>query len=59
MPRRGAAPRRDITSDPVYDSTLVTQFINKVLRRGKRSVAERIVYQAMDLVGERTGWRAP
>ena len=55
MPRRGAAPRRDIAPDPVYDSTLVTQFINKVLRRGKRSVAERIVYQAMDMVGERTG----
>ncbi|WP_419930694.1 30S ribosomal protein S7 [Candidatus Poriferisodalis sp.] len=55
MPRRGAAPRRDIAPDPVYDSTLVTQFINKVLRRGKRSLAEHIVYQAMDLVGERTG----
>ena len=37
MPRRGAAPRRELAADPVYDSTLVTQVINKVLQRGKRA----------------------
>jgi len=41
--------------DPVYDSILVTQFVNKVLQRGKRSLAERIVYDALSTVGERTG----
>jgi len=38
MPRRGAAPRRQLAADPVYDSTLVTQVINKVLQRGKRAI---------------------
>ena len=55
MPRRGAAPRRELAADPVYDSTLVTQVINKVLQRGKRGKAERIVYDALDMVSEKTG----
>ena len=52
MPRRGAAPRRELAADPVYDSTLVTQVITKVLQRGKRGKAERIVYDALDMVAE-------
>ena len=55
MPRRGPPQRRDLPPDPVYDSVLVTQFVNKVLQRGKRSLAERIVYDALTTVGERTG----
>ncbi|MCY3805844.1 MAG: 30S ribosomal protein S7 [bacterium] len=55
MPRRGPPPRREMRPDPVYDSVLVTQFVNKVLQRGKRSLAERIVYDALSTVGERTG----
>ena len=55
MPRRGPPQRRELPPDPVYDSVLVTQFVNKVLQRGKRSIAERIVYDALDTVGERTG----
>ena len=55
MPRRGPPQRRELPPDPVYDSVLVTQFVNKVLQRGKRSIAERIVYGALDTVGERTG----
>jgi small subunit ribosomal protein S7 len=55
MPRKGPAPRRELTADPVYRSVLVTQFVNKVLSRGKRSLAERIVYEALDLVRERSG----
>ena len=58
MPRRGAAPRRELAADPVYDSTLVTQVINKVLQRGKRGKAERIVYDALDMVSEKTGGEA-
>jgi small subunit ribosomal protein S7 len=54
MPRRGPAPRRDLMPDPVYRSVLVTQIVNKILQRGKRSTAERIVYDALDIVGKRT-----
>jgi len=55
MPRRGAAPRRELTPDPIYDSILVTQIINKVLQRGKRTLAERVVYDALKIVEEKTG----
>jgi small subunit ribosomal protein S7 len=55
MPRKGPAPRRDLVPDPVYRSVLVTQVVNKVLLRGKRSVAERIVYDALKIVEERSG----
>ncbi len=55
MPRKGPATRRDIQPDPIYKSVLVTQFINKVLQRGKRSTAERIVYEALSIVEEKTG----
>src|SRR2546430_643503 len=55
MPRKGPAPKRQLIPDPVYNSTMVTRFINRMLTRGKRSVAERIFYDAMDLVGQRSG----
>ncbi|MDA8072236.1 MAG: 30S ribosomal protein S7 [Actinomycetota bacterium] len=53
MPRNGPATRRDLAPDPVYHSVLVTQVVNKVLSRGKRTLAERIVYQALELVRDR------
>jgi small subunit ribosomal protein S7 len=55
VPRRGPAPRRDLMPDPIYRSLLVTQLVNKVLQEGKRSLAERIVYDAMDTIRDRTG----
>ena len=55
MPRRGPAPRRDLMPDPIHRSLLVTQVVNKVLQRGKRSLAERIVYDALDTMRDRTG----
>ena len=55
MPRKGPAPRRDLEPDPVYRSVLVTQIVNKVLLAGKKNVAERIVYDALSIVGEKTG----
>jgi small subunit ribosomal protein S7 len=55
MPRNGPAPRRDLLPDPVYRSVLVTQVVNKVLSRGKRTLAEQIVYGALELVQERAG----
>ena len=55
MPRNGPAPRRDLQPDPTYRSVLVTQVVNKILSRGKRTLAERIVYGALALVQERSG----
>lgn len=55
MPRNGPAARRELAPDPVYRSVLVTQVVNKVLSRGKRSLAERIVYDALTTVQEKTG----
>jgi small subunit ribosomal protein S7 len=55
MPRRAEIQPRKLDSDPVYDSTLVTQVVNRIMTRGKRSTAERIVYSALDRVGEKTG----
>jgi small subunit ribosomal protein S7 len=55
MPRKGPAPRRPVHVDPVYNSPLVTQLVNKVLLNGKRSVAERIVYGALEGCREKTG----
>ena len=54
MPRRAAAIRRETQPDAVYNNRLVTQLINKVLLDGKKSVAERIVYGAFDIIEERT-----
>ena len=55
MPRNGPAQRRDLQPDPVYRSVLVTQVVNKVLSRGKRTLAERLVYGALTMVQERSG----
>ena len=55
MPRRAAAQIRAIEPDPVHRSRLVTQIINKVMLDGKKSTAERIVYDALAIIGERTG----
>jgi len=54
VPRKGPAVRREMIPDPVYRSTAVTQLVNKVLQRGKRSTAERIVYAALSTVEEKT-----
>ena len=48
MPRKGPAPKRPVIVDPVYNSPIVTSLVNKVLLQGKRSVAERIVYGALE-----------
>jgi small subunit ribosomal protein S7 len=55
VPRRAEVQVRPIQPDPVYNSPLVTQVINKVMTDGKKSVAERVVYDALTQVGERTG----
>ncbi|MCE7884218.1 MAG: 30S ribosomal protein S7 [Actinobacteria bacterium ATB1] len=55
MPRKGPAPRRRLDADPIYHSVLVTQLVNKVLLAGKRTLAERIVYDALEIGQNRTG----
>jgi small subunit ribosomal protein S7 len=54
MPRKGPAVRREIQPDPVYQNVLVTQLINKVLLDGKKTLAERTVYKALEVISERT-----
>jgi small subunit ribosomal protein S7 len=55
MPRRGTVTRREVLPDPVYNNKLVTQVVNKVLLDGKKSVAEGIVHDALEIVRSRTG----
>ena len=55
MPRRAPATRREVQPDAVYNNRLVTQLINKVMLDGKKSTAERIVYDAFDIVAEKSG----
>jgi small subunit ribosomal protein S7 len=55
MPRRGAAPRRELLPDPVFGDKLITQFQNKLMLQGKKSTAERIVYDALEIAGQKSG----
>ncbi|HHT48222.1 MAG TPA: 30S ribosomal protein S7 [Firmicutes bacterium] len=55
MPRRGATPKREIIPDPIYNDPMITQFINKITYSGKRGLGEKILYKALDLIGEKTG----
>jgi small subunit ribosomal protein S7 len=55
MPRKGPAPRRAIAPDPLYGNVTVQRLINKVMQRGKKSLAERIVYAALDEVKSKSG----
>jgi small subunit ribosomal protein S7 len=55
MPRKGAVPKRDVLPDPVYNSKVVTRFINKIMLSGKKSVAQGIVYEAFDAMKTKTG----
>jgi small subunit ribosomal protein S7 len=55
MPRRAEIQVRPVELDPVYNSALVTQVINKVMTQGKKSTAEKIVYDALERIGEKTG----
>jgi len=55
MPRKGPVPKREVLPDPIYGSKLVTKLINKVMRDGKKALAQRICYGAFDLIREKTG----
>ena len=55
MPRKGPVPKRDILPDPIYNSKLVAKFINKLMYEGKRSVAQSTLYDAFEIMREKTG----
>ena len=55
MPRKGSVPKRDVLPDPLYNSKTVTKFINKVMLSGKKSVAQRVVYDAFEIIREKSG----
>jgi small subunit ribosomal protein S7 len=55
MPRKGPAQRRELVADPIYRSLLVTQLTNKVMLHGKKSTAEKIVYDALAMIEKKTG----
>ena len=55
MPRKGPAQRRELVADPLYRSLLVTQLTNKVMLHGKKSIAEKIVYDALAMIEKKTG----
>ena len=55
MPRRRVIAKRELAPDPIYQSPMVTRFINTIMSEGKRSTAERILYQSFDLIKERSG----
>jgi small subunit ribosomal protein S7 len=54
MPRRGTVPKREVAADPLYNSTLVTKFINCMMYGGERAVSQKIMYSALKVVQEKT-----
>ena len=55
MPRRGFIAKREVLPDPLYNSVVVTKLINNIMLDGKKGVAQRIVYDAFEIIGEKTG----
>lgn len=55
MPRRGSVPKRELLPDPIYGSQQVTQFINRIMLDGKKGIAEKIFYNAMEIIAEKSG----
>ena len=58
MPRRGFIPKREVLPDPVYGTTIVTKLINQIMYDGKRGIAQRVCYDAFELVAEKTSKEA-
>ena len=55
MPRRGNVPKREVLPDPLYNSILVTKLVNSIMLDGKKGVAQKIVYEAFDIIKDKTG----
>ena len=58
MPRRGNVPKREVLPDPMYNSVLVTKLVNSIMLDGKKGVAQKVVYDAFDIIAEKTGKNA-
>ncbi len=58
MPRRGGVPKREVIADPIYQSKVVTKLINQIMVDGKRGTAQRICYDAFDIIKEKSGKEA-
>ena len=58
MPRKGGVPKRDVLPDPVYGSKVVTKLINQIMRDGKKALAQNIVYEAFNIIEQKTGQKA-
>ena len=55
MPRRGNVPKREVLPDPIYNSVLVTKLVNSIMLDGKKGVAQKVVYDAFEIIKEKTG----
>ena len=55
MPRKGHVPKRDVLPDPMYNDKVVTKLINNIMLDGKKGVAQKICYEAFDIIKEKTG----
>ena len=55
MPRKGPVPKREVLPDPLYNSRLVTKFVNRLMYDGKKGAAEKIFYSSLETLGEKTG----
>ena len=55
MPRKGFIAKREVLADPIYNSIVVTKLINNIMLDGKKGVAQKIVYDAFDIIKEKTG----
>src|SRR4030066_1465069 len=55
MPRRKVVIKREINPDPKYNTELIAKFVNRIMRRGKKNVAQHILYRAMDIIRDRVG----
>ncbi len=55
MPRKGPVPKREILPDPIYNSVIFTKLVNQIMWDGKKSLAEKICYEAFDIIGQKTG----
>lgn len=55
MPRKGHIPKREVMPDPIYDDVVITKLINNIMLDGKKGIAQNIVYDALEQVGEKTG----
>ena len=55
MPRKGHIPKRDVLADPIYNDKVVTKLVNNIMQDGKKGTAQKIVYEAFDIIKEKTG----